>query len=298
MKALPSIAERPWALEPGALRELAQFLAAGGDGRSVLERTRQPAQKAASLAVLPLHGVIDRRGSLIGDLLGGTSIEQFRAELRAAVDDASVRGIVVSVDSPGGSVAGVTELAAEIRAARDKKPVYAVADTTAASAAFWLGAQATRLYVTPSGQVGSVGVYAVHFDVSRALEAAGVTPTIISSGSEKVEGNEYEPLSDTARTEMQRRVDAFAAQFVGDVAKGRGVSPESVRARYGQGRMLLARDALAAGMVDGIATLDQVAAEMAGDIRRADARKAAPAARGPRFASREAWLDYLSRSVA
>lgn len=298
MKALPAILDRPWAMEPDALRDLAQYVAAGGQGHSALERTPERTRRAATLAILPLHGVVDRRDSIVTDLLGGTSVESFRGQLRELVADASVRGIVLSIDSPGGGVGGVTELAAEIRAAREVKPLYAVADTIAASAAYWLGAQADRLYVTPSGSVGSVGVYAVHMDLSGAYAQAGVTPTIISSSERKVDGNEYEPLSGEARAEMQRRVDAFAAQFHGDVAAGRRVSPETVRSRYGQGRMLMAREALAAGMVDGVATVDDVLARMAGEVRATDARKAAPAAAQPRFASRAEWLDYLARRTA
>ena len=109
-----------------------------------------------------------------------------------------------------------------------------------------------------SGQVGSIGVYGVHEDLSKAAERLGVKTTLISAGKYKTEGNPWEPLSDLARSEMQSKVDAHYRQFTDDVAFGRGVSPGAVVKGYGEGRMLLARPALAAGMVDEIGTLDGV----------------------------------------
>lgn len=252
--SLDSLAAVPLALDRQVLAELVSAAERGTFAAS----PRQPADPRTQgiVAIIPIHGAIERRSSLLGELFGSSSIEGLRASIRGALADPEVRGIVLSIDSPGGSVAGVTELAAEIREARRTKPILAHVDTAAASAAYWLGSQADELVVTPSGQVGSVGVYAVHMDVSEALEAEGVRVTIISAGEHKVEGNEFEPLTDEAKAAMQERVDAFYAQFVGDVAKGRGVSVEKVRAEYGQGRMLLAQDALKAGMVDAVDTLD------------------------------------------
>jgi signal peptide peptidase SppA len=164
---------------------------------------------------------------------------------------------VLDIDSPGGSIAGITELAAEIRSARGAKPIVAVANTLAASAAYWLGSQADQFVVTPSGHVGSIGVYAVHQDVSKMLDEAGVKMTIVSAGPHKTEGNEFEPLTDEARAEIQARVDASYDQFVEDVAAGRNVPVATVRADFGGGRVLTARDALKAGMVDRVETLAQ-----------------------------------------
>jgi signal peptide peptidase SppA len=253
---LDTLAEVPWALERAVL---AQLISAAQRGEAITAATRQPmpARNAGAVAVIPIHGVIEHRSSFLLELFGGTSIEEIRGMLRAAVADQQVRSIVLDIDSPGGGVGGVTELAAEIRAARGIKRIVAVANTTAASAAYWLASQADHILVTPSGQVGSIGIYAVHLDISRALDQEGVTPTIISAGERKTEGNEFEPLSDEARAEMQRRADAFYAQFVGDVAKGRKVSAAKVEADYGQGAVMLAQTALAAGLVDGIGTLDE-----------------------------------------
>jgi ClpP class serine protease len=104
--------------------------------------------------------------------------------------------------------------------------------------------------------VGSVGVYTIHEDLSKALDQLGVKLTYISAGKFKVDGNDAEPLSDTARAHMQGIVDAMYSRFVGDVALGRGVTPTAVANGYGQGEAVTADEALSLHMVDRIATLD------------------------------------------
>jgi signal peptide peptidase SppA len=251
---IDSLAAQPWALDRSVLAELV----AAAERGTYAAISRPPAEPRTQgvVAVIPIHGAIERRSSFLGELFGSASLESLRAQLRGALADPEVRGIVLSVDSPGGTAAGVQELAAEIRAARGTKPILAHVDITAASAAYWLATQADEVVVTPSGQVGSVGAYAIHEDVSAALDKAGIKITIVSAGEHKVEGNEFEPLTDEARQAIQERVDAVYEQFVADVARGRNTTSAKVKADYGKGRMLLANDALAAGMVDAIDTLD------------------------------------------
>ena len=224
-------------------------------------------------------------------MFGGTSVEAIRTMLRQAVRDPDVRSIILDVDSPGGGIGGLPELAAELRAARDLKTILAIADTTAASAALWIAAQASALYIVPSGSVGSVGVYGIHYDLSRALEAEGITPTVITSSPLKIEQSEFAPLSDDARGRLQARVDAHARQFVVDVAAGRRVSPGKVLADFGNGLMLLPDEALAAGMVDGIATMDDVLS-----LAAAAAPPAKPAASSERRPARG--RDAYERALA
>ena len=156
----------------------------------------------------------------------------------------------------------LAELATEIVKARAQKPVVAVANSLAASAAYWIGCSAGEFYVTPGGEVGSIGVWQAHFDYSKALEEEGVKPTLISAGKFKVEGNPYVPLDPEAQAFMQSRVDDYYNAFIKAVAKGRGVSVADVRDGMGEGRVLGADAALAAKMVDGIATFDDVLAKM------------------------------------
>ena len=190
------------------------------------------------------------------------STQQFTQAFRQAMADPTVGQILIDIDSPGGSVYGVSELASEIIKARAQKPVIAVANSLAASAAYWIGCSASEFYVTPGGEVGSIGVWQAHFDYSKALEEDGVKPTLISAGKFKVEGNPYVPLDEDAQVFMQSRVDDYYATFTKAVARGRGVPIAQVRDGMGQGRVLGADAALAQGMVDGIASFDDVVKKM------------------------------------
>jgi capsid assembly protease len=266
----------PWALRIETLEAFDEMLRRAQFGHHGVEQlsafdARQPAPRGPaaasrqqqSVAVLQIRGVIAQHASLVSDICpgAGTSTEQLMAAINAAAADPAVRSIVLDIDSPGGSVFGVQELADAIVAARAQKPIAAVANASASSAAYWIASAAHELFVTPSGEVGSIGVYGVHQDTTKADEAAGKTTTLISAGKYKTEG--FGPLTDDARAHMQERIDGYYTQFVKAIAKNRGVPVDAVRSGYGQGRTLSAEPALAAGMVDGIATLDQVIARYA-----------------------------------
>lgn len=232
-------------------------------------------ERGPAIAVLPLTGVITPRGSLLSSLFGDGpgGLDAFRADFRAALADDEIGGILIDVDSPGGSTDLVTETAAEIRAARGTKPIVASANTDAASAAYWIASQADEVHVTPSGAVGSVGVFALHIDESRAMDSEGFTPTFISAGKFKTEGNPLEPLSEEARDYAQANVDGVYDQFLEDVAAGRGVTPEAVRKGFGEGRMVNADDAVAEGMADRVSTIEESAIDVLGRVRRLGRRR-------------------------
>ena len=234
------------------------------DTRKQFASDRAASNAGAGIAVLPLYGVVTQRGNMVDDISGpgSTSTQKFTSALRQVLADDTVGQILIDIDSPGGSVYGVAELAAEIVKARAQKPVVAVANSLAASAAYWIGCSAGEFYVTPGGEVGSIGVWQAHFDYSKALEEEGVKPTLISAGKFKVEGNPYVPLDPEAQAFMQSRVDDYYNAFIKAVAKGRGVSVADVRDGMGEGRVLGADAALAAKMVDGIATFDDVLGKM------------------------------------
>jgi signal peptide peptidase SppA len=270
----------PWALMPERLQAMTAVLTRWSSDEPpseetlfqlnadrVLRDTRKQfaaANAGAGIAVLPLYGVVTQRGNMVDDISGpgSTSTQKFTGALRQVLADDTVGQILIDIDSPGGSVYGVAELAAEIVKARAQKPVVAVANSLAASAAYWIGCSAGEFYVTPGGEVGSIGVWQAHFDYSKALEEEGVKPTLISAGKFKVEGNPYVPLDPEAQAFMQSRVDDYYNAFIKAVAKGRGVSVADVRDGMGEGRVLGADAALAAKMVDGIATFDDVLARM------------------------------------
>jgi signal peptide peptidase SppA len=234
---------------------------------AVRSRGRPPRIKG-SVAALALHGPIAQRRDIFMDFFGGTSTEEFGAELDRLMADSTIGAVVFDVDSPGGSVAGVQELADKIYAYRGTKPMIAVADSEAASAAYWIASAADEVVVTPSGEVGSIGVVAIHADSSEALAQAGLKLTIVSAGKYKAEGNPYEPLDDEARDYVQSRVDEYYADFVKAVARNRGTTASAVRGGYGEGRMVGAKDAVKMGMADRIATFDTVVAGLRARSRR------------------------------
>ena len=245
------------------------------------------ARSQGSIAVLPLYGTIAPRIGSMAEASGGTSTERFGQMFRAAMADPQIGAVVIDVDSPGGAVAGVPELADEIYASRGSKPIVAVANQMAASAAYWIASAADEFVASPSADVGSIGVYAAHQDVSGALAQEGIKTTLISAGKYKVEGNPYEPLSEEARAALQESVDEAYDLFVSHVARHRGVSPADVRNGYGQGRVLSAKRAKAVGMVDRVETLDAT-------IERLRKRRPVSAGNGRAEAEPVTFVDYAA----
>jgi signal peptide peptidase SppA len=282
---LQFIRETPWAVLPESFATVRDVIGAHLEGWRPTEKdvaeleamaARRPAAYASgAIAVLPLQGMIMPKASMFSAISGGTSLDSFCQMLSDAVNDPSVSHIVLDVDSPGGSCDMVVETAAAIRAAAAQKPIVAVANTMAASAAYHLASQATELSVTPSGEVGSIGVFAAHQDRSQMQALLGVKTTLIKAGKYKTEGNPFEPLSEDARQAIQARVDDLYSMFVADVAKGRRTSPDAVTEGFGQGRMVAAQDAVQAGMADRVETLQQAITRIArGNAAAAGGRRA------------------------
>lgn len=215
------------------------------------------------VAVIRLSGFITQKANMWTELFGGTSTEGLAAEVRAAMSERSIGAVLLDVDSPGGTVVGVSEAAEVIRASRGSKPLVALANPFMASAAYWLASQADEIVATPSSLTGSIGVMSVYVDESKALEAAGLDVEEITYGRRKAEGSGTKPLTDVARAGIQDRVDYYGEMFEADVARGRGISPARVRARYGQGAVFNAGPAREAGLVDRVGTLESVVAQLA-----------------------------------
>lgn len=276
--AFELLLEKHWAIDPKAGIAVATRLAlqAAGKYRSdeqiarLSAAMRQPAPKkqaadGSEIAVIPLRGTITPRGSLFSLIFGGGGgLQMFREQFRMAMADGNVSAIVLDIDSPGGVIDLVQETAAEILGARGQKPITAVANTTCASAAYWIASAADTIVATPSAQVGSIGVFTMHEDYSQMESAMGITTTLISAGQFKTEGNPYEPLSKAAQGALQAEVNDIYGMFTGQVAAGRGVSQKAVQAGYGQGRCLLAANAVKVGMVDRVETLEQTVARLGG----------------------------------
>jgi signal peptide peptidase SppA len=261
----------PWAIEPVRGEHLAAILSArfSGDKATADEvaaakeiaadRDRRRAKsKPKTVALLPVYGVLTHRADFFTDVSGMTSYETLGRQIDDAAADPNAEAIVLDVDSPGGTVYGVEQAALKIRAAAGKKKVIAVVNALAASGAYWLASQASEVVVSPDGEVGSIGVYQMHRDVSRAADASGVKVTYVKAGKHKTAGNPYEPLGPEAAGQLQKCVDDFYDLFVRAVARGRNVSLTRVREGFGEGGTVRAREAVAEGMADKIGALDDV----------------------------------------
>ena len=263
---LAMVTDELWAIREPKLQMILDFLQAQSSGLKYsaeeIEAKISGAQAAAvarregAVAILPLRGVIANRMNMMSDISGGTSNEGFGRMFQSAVRDDGVKAIVLDVDSPGGAVSGTDELSAMIHAARGAKPIVAQVNATAASSAYWIATAADEVVVTPSGAVGSIGVYAVHDFVGGALDKAGVKRTLIGEPAGKTAGNPFEELGDDTRARIRARVKASHDAFVKAVARNRDVTPAAVREGFGQGDMVDAGPAVAQGMADRTGTLE------------------------------------------
>ena len=207
------------------------------------------------VAVIEVTGTLVHRGGWIGQSSGTTSYEGLMAQISAAVADPSVRGIALEIDSYGGEVAGLFDLADTIRAARAVKPVRAFVAEAALSAAYAIASQAERIVLPRTGAVGSIGVLLVHADFSQAMADRGVAVTLIHAGRHKVDGNPYEALPEGVRADLQARVEASRGLFAETVAAGRGARLTRQQALATEAQVLDGAAAVAAGLADEVSDL-------------------------------------------
>jgi capsid assembly protease len=218
------------------------------------------------VAVIPIHGTLLNRFNYSWSFATGYNF--IRWQLNAALDDDDVETIVLDVNSPGGEVAGCFELAGDIYAARSLKPILAVVDALSASAAYMLSSAASKIYLTPSGRAGSIGVIAMHVDESAMLKEWGLKVTLIFAGKHKADGNPFEPLPDDVKADVQASVDKAYGQFVDLVARNRGLDSQTIRDT--EARVYRADDALEEKLVDQIKTPSEAVAAFLGELGEDD----------------------------
>jgi len=207
------------------------------------------------IAVIEISGVLIHRGSWIGQSSGQTSYEGIAAQIEAAARDPTVRGVALEIDSFGGEVAGVFDLADRIRALRRDKPVWAFVAEHAFSAGYALASQADRILLPRTGAVGSIGVVVMHAELSGQLDQDGMRVTLIHSGRHKVDGNPYEPLPAEVRGDIQREIDVLRFLFGETVAAGRSVRLSQEAALATEAATYRGADAIASGLADEVTDL-------------------------------------------
>ena len=230
-------------------------LLSGGLAETYRQHGDAPYPVVDGIAVIEISGVLIHRGAWIGQSSGQTSYEGIAAQIEAAANDPSVQGVALEIDSFGGEVAGVFDLADRIRALRGSKPVWAFVAEHAFSAGYALAAQADRILVPRTGALGSIGVVVMHADLSGQLDQDGVQVTMIHSGRHKVDGNPYAPLPEGVRNDIQREIDVLRFMFAETVTAGRRGKITQEAALATEAATYRGTDAVAAGLADEVADL-------------------------------------------
>jgi len=273
MKIL-DVLNAPWAIEPTKLLEIQSIYATHLRGdkidlAAVEARIGRPLKNANTaeksydivdgVAIAHMEGVMAKRMNLFAQISGGTSTELLARDIQSALADSAVHSIILAADTPGGTVDGTQLLADAIRAAGQQKQIVTLGSGAMCSAGYWAGSAANQVYITDgTTNVGSIGVVTSHVDVSAQEQARGVKTTEITAGKYKRIASQYGPLSDEGRQSIQDQLDYMYSLFVAAVAKNRGVSVDQVLANMADGRVFIGQQAIDAGLVDGVFTMDQL----------------------------------------
>lgn len=228
------------------------------------------------IAIVPILGTLVNRGAWLGASSGLTSYEGLAEQLRTVDSDVrrgAVKALVLDMDTPGGEASGAFEIPGMIREIKTRIPVIAMVNDMAASAGYAIASAASKIYVTQTGLVGSIGVVLVHFDRSKQMEMAGIAPTIIHAGAKKADGNPYGPLPAAVRDRLKAEVEGLRELFIDTVAAGRpGLKKADIKAT--EAGCFMGASAVEIGLADGIATFDMVLSS----LRNATGAAIAPAA--------------------
>lgn len=202
------------------------------------------------VAVVPIEGTLVQKLGALRPYSGMTGYDSIRQNFLTALTDPQARAIVLDVDSPGGEVAGCFDLVDTIYAARGVKPIWAILNEKACSAAYALASAADRITVPRSGATGSIGVIAMHVDWSQALAKEGIAVTFIQYGARKSDGASEKPLSAEALANFQAEVDRLGEIFVTTIARNRGLDAAKVRAT--EADVFMGEAGLAARLADAV----------------------------------------------
>lgn len=252
-----------WCVEPTRFSQLLDHVSrmdlkahiAAQQPRSIgLSDQRFTAIEGGSIAIIDIQGTMTKAGSSLG---GGGTVEA-RQAVRQAEKDPTVGSIIIRFDSPGGTVSGTADLAAEV--AKTTKPTIAFVEDLCCSAAMWVASQCDEVYANnTTAMIGSIGTFMGLYDVSKALENEGVKAVVIKAGEFKGGGFPGMEITDAQIAEWQKQIDAIQAEFTAGVAKGRKLSIDQAQ-KLVTGLTYVATEALSMKLIDGIKTFDEVVA--------------------------------------
>lgn len=257
-----------WAMEPSALDRYMRMAAhinrleMSDEIKALYDDEEKQVRVQNGIARVPVRGPLVKSRGLIETIMGFSSTSEIQRMVEDAVADESVKQIVLEVDSPGGSVSGLAELADAIYTARDTKPVIAQVDGMAASAGYQIASQANQIFAGREDMVGSIGVKLMLYDFSQAFEEAGIEAVPIDTGEFKSAGEMGTEITEEQRADFQRLVDRYFDGFVDAIMRGRGMSEASVR-EVADGRVFIGSEAEGLGLIDGVQTLRETLTQLA-----------------------------------
>jgi len=259
------VQDRIWALHPAKMDEIDAVIKRLINGVKIdfdvekyqAESGQRPFAPYAggNIAVIDVFGTIAQRANIMASYSGGTSSEKIGAEIQKALDNPDIGGIILRLNSPGGTVHGVSACADLIREGRQRKRIVGYCDGLMCSAAYWIGSACTTLVATKTSEIGSIGVIATHYDVSKQDEKEGIKRTYVTAGKYKVKAPDNAPLSPEGAAGLQDAVDTYYSIFVDGVAQNLGVTTEKVLG-MADGRTFIGQAALDVGLIDHIGNFD------------------------------------------
>lgn len=261
MKAPEYILSRPWAMLPDRVEQMLAVAERTIDLEAVLAKTGKPLENTqdvkirGNVALVPIRGVISRYADLFTQICGGTTVEHLSRDIRSALDDPKIEAIILEIDSPGGQVSGIGELAEQVRQGTQIKPIVSYVSNLGASAGYWLASAGSEIVASPSAILGSVGVV---WPMSRTTDDGRTIEFVSSQSPNKRLSTETRD----GKAKYQAMVDAMAAVFISAVAENRDMAPEKVISDFGEGGLLIGQAAVDVGMADRLGSLEQLISEL------------------------------------
>ena len=250
-----------WAIEPDILKSLCrldEIKSLSFQSERRLSNTRSVLIRDGT-AVIPLYGPITARSDLFSFFFGGTSLSYLAKDFQTALDDDQVTAILFDVDSPGGVALGPAEMADAIFKARGKKPIWSYVGRNCSSAAYWIASATEKIIANPSALLGSIGVVTT-IPVQEQPDSEGYKNIEIVSSNAKQK--RPDPRTEEGMAEIKRELNDLEAQFIEAIAKYRNVSVNAVKNDFGQGGVLIGKNAVASGMADSLGSYEEVIAEL------------------------------------